>query len=91
MSEVRGTGKSWRFLAISAAMLATFSRGALVGIGALLLWAVLTRRIPVWVIASGLVGALVVVALALTVWKPLIDVAFHEKTHIAPPVPGAPA
>lgn len=71
------------FLAIAAAMLATFSRGALVGIGALLLWAVLTRRIPVWVIVSGLVSALVIVALALTVWKPLIDVAFHEKTHIA--------
>src|ERR1700722_5410856 len=71
------------FVVIAAAMLATFSRGALVGIGVLLLWAVGTRRIPLWVLASGLVSALVVVALALTVWKPLIDIAFHEKTHIA--------
>jgi putative inorganic carbon (HCO3(-)) transporter len=71
------------FVVIAAAMLATFSRGALVGIGVLLLWGVLTRRIPLWVVISGLVSALVVVALALTIWRPLIDVAFHEKTHIA--------
>jgi putative inorganic carbon (hco3(-)) transporter len=71
------------FIAIAAAMLATFSRGALVGIGVLLLWGVLTRRIPLWVLASGLVSALVVVALALTLWRPLINIAFHEKTHIA--------
>jgi putative inorganic carbon (HCO3(-)) transporter len=71
------------FIAIAAATLATFSRGALVGIGVLLLWGVLTRRIPLWVVASGLVSALVVVALAVTVWRPLIDIAFHEKTHIA--------
>jgi putative inorganic carbon (hco3(-)) transporter len=71
------------FVAIAAAMLATFSRGALVGIGVLLLWGALTRRIPLWVLASGLVSALVVVALALTIWRPLIDIAFHEKTHIA--------
>jgi putative inorganic carbon (HCO3(-)) transporter len=71
------------FIAIAAAMLATFSRGAIAGIGALLLWGVLTRRIPLWVLAAGLVSAVVVVALALTAWRPLIDVAFHEKTHIA--------
>jgi putative inorganic carbon (hco3(-)) transporter len=71
------------FVVIAAAMLATFSRGALVGIGALVLWGVLTRRIPLWVVASGLVSALVVVALALTVWRPLIVVALHQKTHIA--------
>jgi O-antigen ligase len=71
------------FLVIAAAMLATFSRGALVGLGVLLLWGALTRRIPLWVLASGVLTALVVVALALTAWRPLIKVAFHEKAHIA--------
>jgi putative inorganic carbon (HCO3(-)) transporter len=71
------------FVIIVAAMLATFSRGALVGIGALLLWGILTRRIPLWALTSGIVIALVVTALAFTLWKPLLDVALHEKTHIA--------
>jgi O-antigen ligase len=71
------------FVAIGAAMLATFSRGALVGIGAVLVWGVVTRRIPIWVIASGLVTAVLLVALALTAWKPLIDIAFKQKSHIA--------
>ncbi|HXA53410.1 MAG TPA: O-antigen ligase family protein [Solirubrobacteraceae bacterium] len=71
------------FVVIAAAMLATFSRGALVGLGAVLLWGAATRRIPLWVLASGLVSALVVVAFAFTVWRPLLDIALHEKTHIA--------
>lgn len=70
-------------IAIGGAMLATFSRGALVGIGATLVWGVVTRRIPIWVIASGLVTALVVVGLAFTAFKPLIDTAFKQKNHIA--------
>jgi O-antigen ligase len=71
------------FVAIAGAMLATLSRGALVGVAALLVWGILTRRIPLWVIAGGLVSGLVVVALAFTLWKPLIDVALHQKGHVA--------
>lgn len=71
------------FVAIAGAMLATFSRGALVGIGALLVWGIVTRRIPLWVAGAGVVAALVVVALAFTLWKPLIDVALHQKGHVA--------
>jgi putative inorganic carbon (HCO3(-)) transporter len=71
------------FVLIAAAMLATFSRGALVGVGALLVWGIITRRIPLWVVGCGLASALVVVALAFTLWKPLIDVALHQKRHIA--------
>jgi putative inorganic carbon (HCO3(-)) transporter len=71
------------FAAIAGAMLATFSRGALVGLGALVVWGIVTRRIPLWVVAGGLVSALVVVALAFTLWKPLIDVALHQKAHVA--------
>jgi O-antigen ligase len=71
------------FVAIAGAMLATLSRGALVGIGALVVWGIVTRRIPLWVVAGGVVSALVVVALAFTLWKPLIDVALHQKRHVA--------
>jgi putative inorganic carbon (HCO3(-)) transporter len=71
------------FFVIAAAMLATLSRGALVGIAALLVWGILTRRIPLWVVACGVVSAVVVVTLAFTLWKPLIDVALHQKAHVA--------
>jgi len=71
------------FVVIAAAMLATFSRGALVGIGALLLWGVLTRRIPTWALATGLVTAAIVAGLAFTIWRPLLDTALQQKSHIA--------
>lgn len=71
------------FAMISGAILATFSRGALVGIGVLLVWGVVTRRIPVWAILTGLATAAVVVALAFTLWKPLIDQSLQQKEHIA--------
>jgi putative inorganic carbon (HCO3(-)) transporter len=71
------------FVAIAGAMLATLSRGALVGIGALVIWGILTRRIPFWLVLGGVVSAIVVVILAFTLWKPLIDVALHQKAHVA--------
>ena len=71
------------FAMISGAILATFSRGALVGIGVLLAWGVVTRRIPVWAILTGLATVAVVVGLAFTVWKPLIDKSLQQKEHIA--------
>ncbi|HYB24858.1 MAG TPA: O-antigen ligase family protein, partial [Solirubrobacteraceae bacterium] len=71
------------FVVIAAAMLATFSRGALVGIGALLLWAIVTRRIPAWALATGVLTAAIVAALAFTIWRPLLDTALQQKTHIA--------
>jgi putative inorganic carbon (hco3(-)) transporter len=71
------------FVSIAAAMLATFSRGALVGIGVLVLWGILTRRIPMWVVASGIATGLIVTALAFTLWKPLLNTALHEKTQVA--------
>jgi len=71
------------FAMISGAILATFSRGALVGIGVLLAWGVVTRRIPVWAILTGLATVAVVVGLACTVWKPLIDKSLQQKEHIA--------
>ncbi|MBB4661661.1 O-antigen ligase family protein [Conexibacter arvalis] len=71
------------FVVIAAAMLATFSRGALVGVGVVALWGVCTRRVPLWVLGAALAAGLTVLALALTVWRPLFDVAFGQKRHIA--------
>lgn len=71
------------FVVIAAAMLATFSRGALTGVAVVTIWGAFTRRVPLWVIGAGLAAAMTVVALAFTVWRPLVDVAFHQKRHIA--------
>ena len=71
------------FMVILGAMLATFSRGALVGIGVLVVWGVATRRVSLMAVAAGLATAGVVVLLALTLWKPVIDTAFQQKQHIA--------
>lgn len=74
---------SLAFAAIAGATLATFSRGALVGIGVLLAWGVVTRRIPVWALLMGLAAAAAVTAVAFTLWKPLINQSLNEKEHIA--------
>jgi O-antigen ligase len=81
----RGRRPIWMvcFVLIALATFGTLSRGALVGIGALIVWGVFTRRIPLWAVASGLAATLAVLALALTVWSPLINLAIHEKTHVA--------
>jgi putative inorganic carbon (HCO3(-)) transporter len=68
---------------IAATMLATFSRGALVGIGVLIAWGVITRRVPLWVLGAGVTAAILVAALAFTVWRPLLDTAFEQKARIA--------
>ncbi|MGH2937677.1 MAG: O-antigen ligase family protein [Solirubrobacterales bacterium] len=71
------------FVLGTGAMLSTFSRGALVGVGALLVWGIVTRRIPFRAILAGVLTGLVLVALAFTVWKPFFDEALHQKEHIA--------
>lgn len=71
------------FVLIAAAMLATLSRGALVGCAALLAWGLITRRVPVRALLGGVVALVAVAALALTIWRPLLDSALHQKAHIA--------
>lgn len=65
-----------------AATLATLSRGALVGLGALAVWAIASRRVG----ASGLLAAGLVVTtvatLALTFWAPLIHERVERKQRI---------
>jgi O-antigen ligase len=71
------------FVVSAGAMLATFSRGALVGIGALVIWGTVTRRIPARAILVGLLTGVALVAVAFTVWKPFFDDALAQKEHIA--------
>ena len=71
------------FVLGTGAMLSTFSRGALVGVGALLVWGIVTRRIPLRAILAGMITGLILVALAFTAWKPFFDEALHQKEHIA--------
>jgi O-antigen ligase len=80
--------RRWRTLWLLAGLMligatfATLSRGALVGLGVLLLWAILTRRISVtgtiWIVVSTI--ALVVVAVAL--FSSVINERLEEKNHI---------
>ena len=66
-----------------AAVLATLSRGALVGLAALFVWAVVTRRIPLTGVAAAVIALVSVIALAFTFWGPLINDRIERKGNIA--------
>jgi O-antigen ligase len=61
----------------------TLSRSALVGAAAVVLWAVATRRTRIGGVLAGLVVVAGVLALALTLWRPLIDERLEAKSRIA--------
>jgi putative inorganic carbon (HCO3(-)) transporter len=66
----------------AAATLATLSRGALVGLAALAVWAIATRRVPLVGVLAG-IGTLVgVVLVALTFWSPLINERVERKEKV---------
>jgi putative inorganic carbon (HCO3(-)) transporter len=69
-------------LLLFGAILATLSRGALIGLLALLLWAVLTRRIGFAGTLSLVVSSLVLIGLALTLWSSVINERLEEKNRI---------
>lgn len=62
---------------------ATYSRGALVGLGALLLWAFATGRVRARTVMLALAAGLVVAVSALTLWAPVINERLEEKERIA--------
>lgn len=64
-------------------LLGTLSRGALVGLAAVVLWAVATRRTRIGGVVAGVVVVGGVLALALTLWRPLIDERLEAKSRIA--------
>ena len=68
---------------LTAGVLATLSRGALVGVGALFVWAVVTRRIPLTGMLAAVVAVVSVLALAFAFWSPLINDRIERKGRIA--------
>lgn len=65
-----------------AATLATLSRGALVGLGALAVWAIASRRVGPGGVLTGAFVVTLVAALALTLWGPLINESVKRKQNI---------
>jgi putative inorganic carbon (HCO3(-)) transporter len=65
------------------ATLATLSRGALVGLAALLVWALASRRVAIVGVLGGLVTLGAVVLVALFFWSPLIEERVAQKGRIA--------
>jgi O-antigen ligase len=66
-----------------AATAATLSRGAAVGLGALLLWGLFTGRVGAKAIVAAAATAFLAALLALTLWSPLISDRLEEKERIA--------
>lgn len=71
------------FMTLSAGVLATLSRGALVGLACLAVWAVVTRRVPLMGVLAGLGTALAVAGLAYVFVGPLVQERVGEKQNIA--------
>jgi putative inorganic carbon (hco3(-)) transporter len=65
------------------ATLATLSRGALVGLAALAVWALASRRVPIAGVVAGLLTFGAVLLVALTFWSPLIDERVDQKGQVA--------
>jgi putative inorganic carbon (hco3(-)) transporter len=82
--EDRGRRWLWSIavLLLFGGILATLSRGALVGLAVLLLWAVITRRIGFAGTLSLVLSSLVLIGLALTLWSSVINERLEEKNRI---------
>ncbi|HWK25985.1 MAG TPA: O-antigen ligase family protein [Solirubrobacter sp.] len=65
------------------ALLGTLSRGALVGLAAVVLWAVATRRTRLGGVVAGTFVVAGVLGLAFTLWHPLIDERLAAKSKVA--------
>ncbi len=70
-------------LPIVAALLATLSRGALVGMLALVVWAVWTRRVPIGGLLAAGAASMAILVLALAFWGPLIGERVQAKGKVA--------
>lgn len=70
-------------LVVAAAILATLSRGAIVGLLALVLWALLTRRISLPNVLSAVAAVLLIAGTAVAFYGPLINERLVAKQYIA--------
>jgi O-antigen ligase len=81
--------RRWRLVWVASTLLllgatfATLSRGAVVGLAALLLWAILTRRIGLGGTLAVVVAAVLVVVAAFTFWASTVEQRLTEKSKIA--------
>lgn len=71
------------FLLLVGAILATFSRGALAGLAALVLWAIAARRIPITGLIAAGAAALLVLVSAFALFPVLLDERLDSKSAIA--------
>ncbi|MGH2968262.1 MAG: O-antigen ligase family protein [Solirubrobacteraceae bacterium] len=85
LSAERGRRLLWAacFVLLVAAVLATLSRGALVGLAALAVWGAVSRRIPIGGVALGLMALLGVIAVAFAAWAPILQDRIESKGRIA--------
>src|SRR6478736_3530165 len=65
------------------ALFGTLSRGALVGVAAVVLWAVATRRTRFGGVLAGTIVVAGTLLLAFTLWRPLIDERLAAKSVVA--------
>jgi O-antigen ligase len=68
---------------LSAGVLATLSRGALVGLLAVGLWAIATRRIRLGSVVIAATALVLLVAAAYTLYAPVVENRLAQKGHIA--------
>jgi putative inorganic carbon (hco3(-)) transporter len=66
---------------VTAGLLGTLSRGALVGLAAVAVWGLVTRRVPVKGILQGAILVAGVGVIAATLWGPLIDERLSMKAR----------
>jgi putative inorganic carbon (HCO3(-)) transporter len=71
------------FAILLGAALATLSRGALVGLAALGIWALLSRKVSVGGVLAGAAAVTGVVLVALAFWSPLVNESVERKGKIA--------
>jgi O-antigen ligase len=68
---------------LASACLATFSRGALVGLAVVFLWAVLSRRISLPTVSAVVLAIGAVAAVLYVSYRPLIDERLVQKQYVA--------
>ena len=75
----------WRLgcVLIVAALLATLSRGALVGLAAVIVWALLSGRISLPGILAGALAVIIAVGIGFAFFKPLVNQHIAGKTAYA--------
>jgi O-antigen ligase len=83
--EDRGRRRLWGVCVpvVLAALLATLSRGVIVSISVLIIWAVLTRRITVGGLLASAAVLVTVAGIAVFAFAPLIDERLEQKGQIA--------